>query len=283
MARRKKEDKTSTEDLKQAIASAKKEASKNPPTETVADRVRNLANRVKDLPGFSLGEFLRITKIGDQTWRTWINQGVSRPHDVTLDALRRYLRIKPSIFDRYISGNVDLDELWENRNTDVAKADVDRLVNGFRLLPIEDKLEVLGKLPNLLNDEYRSLNEVLDGLRQENSQLAQELEAAKKPKPIETIELSSESRKRLRELLRMTMMFKGQTEQDLIKLGADGALIESIQEDTADKYPKESFVGLAQVLCVPIQWSNNLPVIDPNALFGDDVKELLKEIEATAS
>ncbi|MGV2830565.1 hypothetical protein [Myxosarcina sp. GI1(2024)] len=267
--------------IEEAQNKAKDKSTEKPPVD-FAERVKVLSNHIADMPSFSQKEFLEITKLGEQTFRTWRHKGVKRPHDSTLNAMRRYLRIAEEPFQDYLRGKIDIDELWEHRNSDVgAKIQTNQFLSWFRLLDADDKLDMYAQLSSMLKEDVGALKTRIVELEDQIEEIQQEAE--EKAKQQEFIELSDRARIRLKHLLSMTLTFKGQTEKDLIDLGADGALIESIQQDANDKYPKESFMSVASLLCTPIQWSNDYPVVDPNTAYGEAIDELVKELEEVGS
>ena len=232
---------------------------------SLATRIKILSIRIHSLPGFSNQEFSKTTGIQYQTFLRWRKEGNTNPNDSSLEALRKYIRVKRDIFDNYLKGKITIDTLWESRNSDVSAAkDVEDIISVILLLSFEDKLTLLNRLPTIVTEHYQSLN------NQTTSEDSKDY-----------IDLSDRARKRLKGLLDASLLYSQRSLTTLIKAGADGALLEAINDTTTgDKFTTDSYKTITPFLLVPIQWvSDSLPVVDPNTSFGEDVEALLDEVE----
>ncbi|MGK7894049.1 MAG: hypothetical protein AB4372_10595 [Xenococcus sp. (in: cyanobacteria)] len=251
-SRKKVTDKT----LKQQVENIKKQNESLENSSEYASRIRDLCVKINEMPGFSLSEFCRITKVGDQTFRSWRDNGVDNPHASNLEAIRRYLRVKESAFSDYLQGGISLDQLWSLRNSDLGSAATcEELISIFKLLDFEAKLKVLARLPGIVEEEY-----------------------SQKDEKAVYLSLSDKAQIRLENLLEMSLKFSSKSISDLLSEGVDGALLENITTKGGKEFTEEVYATLIPFLCVPTQWVGDLPVPDPNRRISD-VDALLKELE----
>jgi hypothetical protein len=224
-----------------------------------AELVQDLALKVASLPAFSLEEFLDISQISANAFRTMKKGATSNPQSNSLEGLCRYLRIQRTVLDSYLIGEITLSELWEQCNSDTSRCiSADDIVNAYRLLTTEEQLKIIGVLPSIFSENLRSKS-----VRDNNF-----------------IDLSDRAKARLKNLLEVSLKYTQKTPSDLLDAGVHGGILSAIDTNFVygDRLSREALKTLTPYLCIPIKWIENLPLPDPNTSFGEDVDGLLSEL-----
>jgi hypothetical protein len=229
-----------------------------------ANLIQDLSLKIASLPAFSLEEFLKVSQISANAFRTMRKGATSNPQSNSLEGLCRYLRIQRTVLDSYLIGEITLEGLWEQCNSSESRSiTAEDIINGYRLLSFDEQLKIIGILPSIFSEKIR----------------------AEQSKQDNFIDLSDRAKVRLKNLLEVSLKYTQKTPEDLLEAGVHGGVLSSIDTNFiyGDRLSKEALATLTPYLCIPIKWVEDLPLPDPNTSFEQDIDALLSELNQVAS
>ena len=189
--------------------------------------------------------------------------GTQNPHRATDEEMARYLKVLLESYDKYLQGEITLDQLWSKRGENVPRYSPNRL----SLSNIQDLVRVLNPL------ERMELLEWMLGLVRKDADVP--------PAPPPVIELSPIAIDRVRSLFKFSILAD---EKEIGNLGVDPALIDFLTKGTFDmKFPPDKWERLLPHLYRVTDWietpSGIKPRLDYSQNYEDNLNLLLADLE----
>jgi hypothetical protein len=226
-------------------------------------RIHELAKRVCDL--YTAAELKKLTKVSPQTIRRWAqgweDKG-NRPTESTAMCLPAILAVSENNYQRYLNGDITLDEFWDLKGSAKITAEseitVESVLNDAKRLSTGDLLKLMSNL--FLIIVPKELNE---------------LQAKPQTESPRWVELNETAKKRLSTLLNLSNLYLEQTYQSIIEAGADKALVEDIANGGfKNSYTEPIYYTLLPFLCHCSKWHGVVPSDANPAQYFDSVEQL---------
>lgn len=222
-------------------------------------RVMELAKKICEL--YSFPELEKLAPISPQTIQRWA-EGKHRPSKSTASALPKIIAVSDDDYNKYLEGNITLDELWQLKGT--AKR-----VSAKQAITAQSVLQDAKRLPT--QEQFKLMSSLFLTLIPQSEE---RLELpAKKP---ELIELDDIAKKRLKTLLDLSNIYLQQTYQDIIEAGASKVLIEDMVDGFHNQYILDVYETLLPFVCLCTKWRDTVPMNANPARYFDSAQHLIK-------
>lgn len=221
-------------------------------------RVMELAKKICEL--YSFPELEKLAPISPQTIQRWA-EGKHRPSKSTASALPKIIAVSDDDYNKYLEGNITLDELWQLKGT--AKR-----VSAKQAITAQSVLQDAKRLPT--QEQFKLMSSLFLTLIPQSEE---RLELpAKKP---ELVELDDIAKKRLKTLLDLSNIYLQQTYQDIIEAGADKALIEDMVDGFHNQYILDIYETLLPFVCLCTEWRDTVPMNANPARYFNSAQHLI--------
>lgn len=221
-------------------------------------RVMELAKKICEL--YSFPELEKLAPISPQTIQRWA-EGKHRPSKSTASALPKIIAVSDDDYNKYLEGNITLDELWQLKGT--AKR-----ISAKQAITAQSVLQDAKRLPT--QEQFKLMSSLFLTLIPQSEE-GLEL-PAKKP---ELVELDDMAKKRLKTLLDLSNIYLQQTYQDIIEAGADKVLIEDMVDGFHNQYILDVYETLLPFVCLCTEWRDTVPMNANPARYFNSTQHLI--------
>lgn len=206
-------------------------------------RVMELAKKICEL--YSFPELEKLAPISPQTIQRWA-EGKHRPSKSTASALPKIIAVSDDDYNKYLEGDITLDELWELKGT--AKR-----ISTKQAITVQSVLQDAKRLPT--QEQLKLISSLFLNLIPQSEEVL--LLPAKEP---DIIDLEETTKKRLKTLLDLSNIYLQQSYQDIIEAGADKVLIEDILDGFHNQYTLDVYETLLPFICLCTEWRDTVPM-----------------------
>ena len=224
-------------------------------------RVMELAKKICNL--YTYPELERLAPISPQTIQRWAD-GKHRSSKSTASALPKIIAVSDEDYNKYLEGDITLDELWQLKGT--AKR-----ISAKQAITAQSVLQDAKRLPT--QEQFRLMSNLFLNLIPQDGE---EMTLTKK-KP-ELVELDEMAKKRLKNLLDMSNIYLQQTYQSIIEAGADKVLIEDMVEGFHNQYILDAYETLLPFVCLCTEWRDVVPDNANPARYFNSAQHLIDSL-----